>query len=71
MKYRVRIGARKVGAIGSMYVEKRTYTIEAPNREQVNEIAIKLAYEDGDIEHVRVETVEEIAGTIPQPKNMR
>lgn len=60
MKFNVRIGARAVGAIGEMYVVKRYYVIEVANRNEIDAAAIKRAYQDGDIEHVRVEAVDEL-----------
>ena len=61
MKFDVQIGCRAVGAIGEMHVIKRHYVIEANSRSEVNAEAIKRAYQDGDVEHVRVECVEQIS----------
>jgi hypothetical protein len=63
-KYDVQVGGRKVGAIGEMYLEKRHYviTMSGPHtRFDINAAAIKRAYEDGDIEHIRVEDVAQIS----------
>lgn len=59
-KFKVYIGASKIGAIGALYHIKRSYIVEARNKSEVAEIAIKRAYQDGDIEHVRVETIASI-----------
>lgn len=52
--WRVSIGASPVGSQGTLYWVKRTYTIEA-RESDANDVAIARAYQDGDIEHVRVE----------------
>lgn len=55
-RFDVQIGARKVGAIGEMYGTKRNYVVLATPA-TANEQAIRRAYDDGDIEHIRVECV--------------
>ena len=56
--YIVKISARKEGAIGQHGTERRTYEIEAQDREHVNGLAIDAAYREGGIEHVRVISVQ-------------
>lgn len=61
-KYRVTIGASPNGSQGALYWIKREYEIEVwndafENRSAIIDAAIKRAYEDGDIEHVRVEKI--------------
>ena len=58
-KWQVRIGASHVGSQGALYYVKREYTIEARECD-LNEAAIARAYQDGDIEHVRVEFTKRI-----------
>lgn len=55
-RFDVQIGARQIGAIGEMYGIKRHYVVLA-TPSTVKEQTINRAYEDGDIEHVRVEAV--------------
>jgi hypothetical protein len=53
-KWRVKIGASLAGSIGALYNVKREYEIVA-SRPDLFDAAISRAYQDGDIEHVRVE----------------
>jgi hypothetical protein len=61
MGFNVRIGARMVGAIGAICTVQRCYVIDSPDRESVAELAIKRAYQDGDIEHVTVTRIAAVA----------
>ena len=58
-RWRVSVGASLTGSIGALHVIKREYEIEA-RRCDLFEIAIARAYQDGDIEHVRVESYKAI-----------
>ena len=65
MKYRVGISARNVGAIGAHGTVQRSYEIDLPGadheRSDISGAAILRAYQDGDIEHVRVHRIERLA----------
>ena len=63
-KWEVQIGASPAGAIGGLYWIKRTYELmlsDGVTRSEVQEAAIARAYQDGDIEHVRVERMARLA----------
>jgi hypothetical protein len=64
MKFNVRIAARRVGAIGAMGTVQRAYEIDSSDRESVPVLAIKRAYQDGDIEHVTVTRIAAVAHEI-------
>jgi hypothetical protein len=60
-RYIVNVSGRKVGAIGSHGTERRTYTIETDadhiTHDLLVNMAINRAYDDKDIEHIRVHSI--------------
>jgi hypothetical protein len=57
MTHTVKIAASKAGSIGTKYCEKREYTVEGADFDEIISAAVTMAYNDG-LEHVLVTHVD-------------